>query len=80
MNPQPTVLETVALPIELLAWDERLTLLPMLGNLAATRTELAQRKASGIVSAVFLGRVIAFLALGASQGDNDTISFFCHDL
>ena len=78
MNPQPTVLETVALPIELLAYNERLTLLPMLRNLAAASTELFQRKTSRIVPAIFLSRIVAFLALGASQRDDDTVCFLCH--
>src|ERR1041384_8263836 len=74
LNPQPTVLETVALPIELLAYPtERcryglLLLFLMHHVFAALRAKLPQLKpAHGRALLVFVRHVVAVLALGAGH-------------
>ncbi len=77
-NPQPTVLETVALPVELLACNNALTLFPMGGVFATARAVLFQRDPAAIVLAVLLACIVPFLALGAGKRDNDPIFFLGH--
>ena len=72
MNPQPLVLETRTLPIELLAYIwvgnynptlEKLLGLAMLCVLTAARAILIEFHPIGIVTAILFGGVITFLAI-----------------
>ena len=73
LNPQPLVLETSALPIELLAYMSRVRSTSTLSNyllrfamrcmFPATRTKLAELKTVRIVAAILLGRVISLFAV-----------------
>ena len=79
-NPQPTVLETVALPIELLACNPTLALLAMIGVLAAASAVLGQFNTTRIVPAILFGRIVSLFALGASERDDNTVCSFCHSV
>src|SRR5207253_2550726 len=74
LNPQPSVLETDALPIELLAYQSlpRLLRFLMRDVLAAGLAELLDLKTFRHGFAVLRRRIIATLALGAGQGDDFT--------
>ena len=75
LNPQPFVLETNALPIELLAYKSResppcsikLLCLAVRCMLPATRAILAEFQTIRIVTAILFGRVISLLAIIALQ-------------
>jgi hypothetical protein len=45
----------------------------------ASRAVLVQFHASGLVAPVLAADVVAFLALGAGQSDENAISFLCHE-
>jgi hypothetical protein len=70
-NPQPTVLETVALPIELLTYARGgrplLSLFTMLGVLTATPAVFSDHKTISIILAVLFGGVVALFALTARE-------------
>jgi hypothetical protein len=68
LNPQPAVLETAALPIELLTFG---TLFRFLVDhvLVAPRTVLLVLDTTRLLALVLRGRVVAALALGAFQRD-----------
>lgn len=90
LNPQPPVLETGALPIELLAYKMAdspaidfknvLASLAMHAVTAAARAVLLQFQTTWIIAAVLLRQVIAFLALCASHRNRRTDIFLlrCH--
>ena len=45
----------------------------------ASRAVLVQFHAPGLVTPVLAAGVVAFFALGAGQGDENAITFLCHD-
>ena len=84
MNPQPLVLETSALPIELLAFIRarkprpvtyNLLRLAMRSVLLAARAKLAELHPVRIVAAILLGGVVSFLAVIALEC-NDRANIF----
>ena len=83
LNPQPFVLETNALPIELLAYKSResppcsikLLCLAVRCMLPATRAILAEFQTIRIVTAILFGRVISLLAI-ITLKSNDRANVF----
>jgi hypothetical protein len=74
-NPQPAVLETAALPIELRPCIAE-TVLPRLSVAsvrATTWAELTQLETGRIVTTILFRRVIALLALRALERDHDAV-------
>ena len=71
LNPQPAVLETAALPIELRAYvsDVSLPGFPMLSLPAATRAKLHERQPVGVISPVLLCVVIPLPAFVTRKRD-----------
>ena len=69
LNPQPLVLETSALPIELLAYEPKRVLarFGVLGVRAAARAKLLQAQTLFHVLLVFGSAIIAFFAIDAFQ-------------
>ena len=89
LNPQPAVLETAALPIELLAYNDVCSVLTKKNTLfgfamqavhTAASTVFVHFQAAGLVTPVLAGEIIAFLALGAGQSYKYAVAFLCHGL
>jgi hypothetical protein len=91
LNPQPLVLETSALPIELLAYmagtrtkhvpaPTKLLRFAMRSVFLATRTILVELKTVRVITTVLLSRVIAFLAVVTLKCDDrsNVFLFGCH--
>ena len=68
-NPQPTVLETVTLPIELPTYSESLLCFLVNSMLAAERTELLIFHAGRMKTLVLVAVIIALIAFGAFERD-----------
>ena len=68
-NPQPTVLETVTLPIELPTYSESLLGFLVNGMLAAERAELLVLYARGMKTLVLVAVIVALIAFGAFERD-----------
>ena len=81
LNPQPLVLETSALPIELLAYEPKrgLARFGVFGVLAAARAKLLQAQTLFYVLLVFGSAVIAFLAINTFQSQQ-TLIFGRHSI
>ena len=47
---------------------------------AATRAVFVQFYATGVISSIFVGVVVALTAFGASQRNEHTVTFFSHGL
>ena len=47
---------------------------------AATRTVFVQFYATGVISSIFVGVVVALIAFSASQRNEYTVTFFSHGL
>lgn len=81
-NPQQTVLETAALPLELLTCIETLLNLPfaMKGMLTELGAVFHQLQLFRIIPAVLLRGVVSQTRLGTNQGDqfHATLAFLCH--
>ena len=68
-NPQPTVLETVTLPIELPTYSESLLGFLVNGMLAAERAELLVLYARGVKTLILVAVIVALIAFGAFERD-----------
>ena len=81
MNPQPLVLETSALPVELHPYRRPspcLLRFPVQRVLPASRAELVELHPARVVSLVLAGAVRALLADGARQRDHGSILCLSH--
>ena len=68
-NPQPTVLETVTLPIELPTYSESLLCFLVNSMLAAERAELLIFHAGRMKTLVLVAVIVALIAFGAFERD-----------
>ena len=68
-NPQPTVLETVTLPIELPTYSESLLGFLVNGMLTAERAELLVFHTGRMKTLVLVAVIVALIAFGAFERD-----------